>query len=460
MLLRHKLGLISLAYAVSLLLMLSMSAWCIGVYFRSAFSEYESIESVREDVAALRRRVRSHRAALQRGEAADIAQAYSQFRREFLDISDRVDKWLGAGEFTSEWSDVEWLAAGNTAQPDEKALEEFDRRLVALSHMLNSDRQKRVQNVADTQSRVLLILTACAIAGAGLCVGGVLFIRRWVISPVAELRTATREIASGNYDHRIQTRSRDELGRLGDEVNQMCSTIIEMQERLVEQKNLETAGELVGVLAHNIRNPLAGVRALAEETANRHADDSVTAECQQRIVAAVDRLESWFRDLQHAVTPVSLNLQIVRVDELVRNVVDVLGPMLDQRGVRVDVAVGPEIQHVNCDALHLEQALVALLTNAIQASSPGKVVRVVVAAHPSRSADWTLVVEDEGEGIPDEVISKILLPHFTTKHDGSGLGLAMVNKVIKSHGGRLNIKSHLGRGTRFEAVLPGRVTES
>ena len=108
----------------------------------------------------------------------------------------------------------------------------------------------------------------------------------------------------------------------------MSTTIIEMQTKMVEQERLAAAGEMVTRLAHNIRNPLAGIRGLAEATIHSHPDDEQTTECQKRIINTVDRFEKWLRDLQQSVSPLELNLQPVAIGEVLDSVVTALRPML------------------------------------------------------------------------------------------------------------------------------------
>jgi len=99
------------------------------------------------------------------------------------------------------------------------------------------------------------------------------------------------------------------------------------------------------------------------------------------------------------------------------------------------------------------------VTNAVQASQAGQVVQIRADLVPESPSRWRLTVEDEGVGIPPELRKKIFLPYFTTKPEGNGIGLAMASKVIRLHGGDLAVESEVGRGSRFHATLPGRVSE-
>lgn len=481
--LRQKFGLLVLIYVLSLSANLVISGWCIVVYFRSAFIEFEMDFRWERQIERVRALERQRRALLENPDDARSLQAdYDELQAELSSSMSKLRADLAGQAYASAWSEVENAAARvndaarrRLAQRDGQGVIprnatslptddltpflELDRTLGTLARALASERHEHVRQVTDVQDRVVRILTINTACGAVLCALGVVFVRRWVIRPVAALREAARQIGSGNLAHRIPTQSRDELGKLAEEVNQMAGTILEMQARLIEQERLAAAGEMFTRVAHNIRNPLAGMRGLAEATAARHVDNSETVDCQSRIIDTIDRFEKWLHDVQQSVSPMTLNLQPTRIDELIRNVAIVLRPMTDRRRVNVEMQIDPAACRVRIDASHVEQALVAMLTNAVQASEPGQTVRVLVSSSPERRGVWQLVVEDHGAGIRPEIRDTIFLPYFTTKPDGSGIGLAIANKVVRAHGGRLTVESEPGRGSRFVATLPGILTE-
>ncbi len=488
--LRHKFGVLALIYVLSLTGTLATSVWCIGYYFHSALRLFGPTFERQNDVERLLPLVRNQRAVFDDSPPLQrLPQSYITDEERMTKAMVRLKRLFVAGDDAARWSAVEAAAAekreavaayingaeprgfsprgasapaearGSGGQDVENAFNALDRSLARLSQMLSLKRQRIVNDVRVTQERVLGILLVNAVCGGLLCVVGLVFVHRWVTKPVARLREATKHISEGEFSYRIETRSHDELGLLANEVNQMCATIVAMQTRLVEQERLAAAGEMVTRLAHNIRNPLGGLRGLAESTLQRHENDDQTAECQRRIIETVDRFEKWLRDMQQSVSPLSLNIQPADIEALIENVVKVLRPMADRRGVSLQTTIDPAIHQVRIDSMHLEQALVALMTNALQASGEGTAVTVSAAPDARLPRQWCLSVQDEGEGIPPELRQKIFLPYFTTKAGGNGLGLAMAGKVVKLHGGRLDLESEVGEGSRFTATMPGLVTE-
>lgn len=478
--LRQKFSLLVLAYVLSLSATLVISGWCIIVYFRSAFVEFEADFGWERRIERLQGLDRQLRTLLEEpGDARQLLTDYAGRQAELSASLSRLRTDLAGQPFASYWSEIEGTAAraetvarsrlaeienrgatlASMTAEDVAPFVELDRSLGRLAAAVADERHGHVGQVADVQDRVVRILIINTACGVVLCMLGVVFVTRWVIRPVAVLREAARQIGEGNFAYRVQPRSRDELGKLADEVNQMAATIVEMQTRLIEQERMAAAGEMFTRVAHNIRNPLAGMRGLAEATAGRHADTPETVDCQGRIIDTIDRFEKWLRDVQQSVSPMTLNVQPARIDELIANVATVLRPMTDRRRINVQVEIVPAACRVRIDASHMEQALVAMFTNAVEASEPGQSVRISVRPVPEKRGSWQLVVEDDGAGIRPEIRDAIFVPYFTTKANGNGVGLAIVNKVVRTHGGWLAVESEPGRGSRFVATLPGLITE-
>ncbi|NOX58009.1 MAG: HAMP domain-containing histidine kinase [Planctomycetes bacterium] len=461
--LRHKFGVLALIYVLSLSANLIMSGWCIVVYFQSAFIDVQSsfvrqteIERLRVPIQVARTRYEFQKpgqtATLPASTLAPLRAAVAtRLIDESIATSDPNETVL--------WRNLSDALAASSPRLPAELLRNCDSLLGQISALITTNRRDAIDHAARTQQRVVKILIYNAIVGAALCVAGLVLVRRWVLVPVAGLRVATQQIAEGHFDYRIEPRSADELGKLAGEVNQMSATIVDMQAKLIEQERQAAAGEMFRRIAHNTRNPLAGIRGLAEATRRQDVSAEDIDEYQHRIIKAIDRLEQWLRDLQHAVEPMNIDPQRTDLAELVENVCNVLVPMADRVGVHIVAMIDPVARYAVVDGFHFEQALVALITNAVQASQKNQTVRIRVTPDRDHADQWCVVVEDEGSGIPDDLKGKIFLPDFTTRAEGSGLGLPMVAKVIHTHGGSIHCESTLGSGSRFEAIMPGRATE-
>lgn len=303
--------------------------------------------------------------------------------------------------------------------------------------------------------RVLVICAAVSVLAAGLAL---MLFQRWVLQPVMDVRQATGEIAAGRYEYRIPVRSTDEMGALAAEVNQMAGRIVDIQKQLVERERLAAVGELTRRIAHNLRNPLAGIRNLAELSRDELPADSEMAENQRRIVTAVDRFEAWLSELLHATRPLELALDWHSPARLLQQVLDAHLPLATGRKIRLEMDVSALPGQARFDASNLEHAIVSLTSNALEATPTEGRVRVIgritQGTAPGSAEQWQIVVEDSGPGVAPELADRIFLPHFTTKKHGTGTGLAIVQNVVAAHGGRIRVdRSELG-GAAFVVTLP------
>lgn len=303
--------------------------------------------------------------------------------------------------------------------------------------------------------RVLVICAAVSVLAAGLAL---MLFQRWVLQPVKDVRQATGEIAAGRYEYRIPVRSADEMGALAGEVNQMAGRIVDIQKQLIERERLAAVGELTRRIAHNLRNPLAGIRNLAELSRDEVPADSETAENQRRIVTAVDRFEAWLSELLNATRPLELSLDWHSPARLLQQVLDAHLPLAAGRKIRLEMDVSALPEQARFDASNLEHAIVSLASNALEATPAGGRVRVIgrmeMGTPPGTLEQWQVIVEDSGPGVAPELADRIFLPHFTTKKHGTGTGLAIVQNVVAAHGGRVRVdRSELG-GAAFVVTLP------
>lgn len=309
----------------------------------------------------------------------------------------------------------------------------------------------------DLRGMLMRIISASLALSVLAALLAVVLVRRWVMAPITELRRATGEIAAGNFAYRLAVRSGDEFGQLSGEVNHMAEMVVAAQQRLVERERLAAIGELVRRLAHNLRNPLAGIRSLAELTRSELPAESDLRENQDRIVGAVDRFEKWLSDLLHSTTPLEIRRERIRAADLCRSLEASHVPMARGRRIELIVELEGLPEWLDVDPMQIEHAFVALLSNAIEAAPEDGTVRLrasrVVDERGRAAIEWR--VEDSGSGVDPAVAGRIFTPHFTTKKHGTGIGLAVAHNVVAAHGGRIRVErsSDLG-GAAFIVTLP------
>jgi signal transduction histidine kinase len=207
-------------------------------------------------------------------------------------------------------------------------------------------------------------------------------------------------------------------------------------------------------LAHEVKNPLAAIKGLSTHMA-RNAADAKTAERLAIVAAEADRLQSiveGFLSFSRGLD--DLNPGPTRPHEVARELSVLLETRAQEAGVTLDVS-GDQALVLEADGRKLRQALLNLVTNAIQASPRGAAVHIAVA----RACEGArITVRDDGTGMTPEVLERIRKPYFTTKEGGTGLGVAVARGLVEQHGGRMEFKSVPGSGTTVTLLLPMKAT--
>jgi signal transduction histidine kinase len=230
---------------------------------------------------------------------------------------------------------------------------------------------------------------------------------------------------------------------------------LELAERREElcSENEDRTRALEGIaarLAHEVKNPLAAIRALSTHMA-RNATDEKTAERLAIVAAEAGRLQSivdGFLSFSRGLD--DLKLAPVKPHEVARELAVLLETRAAEAGVALDVAGDPTLV-LDADARKLRQALLNLVLNAIQASPHGAPVAVTVGIDGEEAR---ITVSDDGVGMTPEVLERIRKPYFTTKDGGTGLGVAVARGLVEQHGGRLEFRSAPGKGTTVIITLP------
>jgi signal transduction histidine kinase len=209
---------------------------------------------------------------------------------------------------------------------------------------------------------------------------------------------------------------------------------------------LAEIGQMTAAIAHEIRNPLTGIRSAAQMI--RELPDAAD-EFAGIIEHEAMKLNELCTQFLGFAKPMDLRMQMFDLRDSIQQVRKLIAPQFKAKGVRLGVEIERHLPMIEGDPLRWEQVLQNLMLNALQASQPGGTV--VVGA--SMNGLW---IEDSGCGMTDEQMQKLFSPFFTTKPQGTGLGLSTVRKILDAHGARITVKSKLNQGTRFEIELPLR----
>ena len=222
-------------------------------------------------------------------------------------------------------------------------------------------------------------------------------------------------------------------------------------EQLRRAERLSALGEIAAGLAHEIRNPLAGVKGALEIVSERVTAGTPEAEFSGIATHELKRLEGLVQEFLDYARPEPPRLRPAALPDVVRRVLSLLGPQAEQAGVLLTVEGGDAPPGLRIDPEQIEQVLVNVVLNAVQASPRDGQVEL---RHRTRNGRYLIEVADRGPGIPSEARARVFEPFFTTKERGTGLGLAISQRIIAAHQGEIQLTPREGGGTVVEIVLP------
>jgi signal transduction histidine kinase len=287
-----------------------------------------------------------------------------------------------------------------------------------------------------------------------------LFRRQPVAFGEADLRNAEilgLQVASLLERQRLVLESQ----RLYADLKRSYDELARAQQEVVRHERLAALGELAAVMAHEVRNPL-GVIFNSLTTLKRIIKPSGDAEMLLNMVGEeADRLNRIVADLLDFARPYELVKKLIAVEPFIEAAVDAaIQTFPASASVVVERQFERDLPRVPIDAHLLRQALINLVVNAAQAMPRGGAVTVRVRIEPREKIPW-LVIEvcDEGLGLTHRATEKLFQPFFTTKATGTGLGLAVVKRIVESHGGEVSAKPNAERGTTFTVKIPGDSTK-
>jgi signal transduction histidine kinase len=291
-----------------------------------------------------------------------------------------------------------------------------------------------------------------------------MFLTRFVTNPIQDLIN-TMERAEQGLDVRADVKSGDDIGRLADAFNSLISKL-EAAKRSVEKYHYEqmkradrlaSIGEMAAGIAHEIKNPLAGITGVIQVLKKDLQSGDPKRAIYEEIIAQVERLDKAVRNLLSFARPPELKMTLIDVNEQIGKVLDFLAPQFAKSGIVSERKLVPGIPWLTLDPDLVQQALLNIALNAIQAMpGGGKFMVETRAVPPSDSAPGSvqIIMSDTGNGISQENLGKIFAPFFTTRQQGTGLGLSITQRILEQHHGELMVTSEPGKGATFTMTFP------
>jgi len=319
-------------------------------------------------------------------------------------------------------------------------------------------------SLEDTERHKLLL-----IAGAGavaICGVVIVVLVTTIQKPVVELQEQMERVGDGDLTASVGFAKRnDEIGDLGRNFNLMVKQLRESREeiehlhrtQMSRAEHFATLGELATGLAHEIRNPLAGIAGVIEIVGRDLPASSPAKAVVKDVREEIAQINRILTDLLGTARPRASEMRPSDLNTTVEHAVMLARQQVLSKPIKIEFTPAEDLPEVEHDSDQVHQVLLNLLLNSVQAIEGSGVVRVAVFCKEN-SEDATITVSDTGRGIPAEHLPNIFRPFYTTKGNGTGLGLSLARRIVEEHHGRIDVESSSGKGTTFSVTLPLRQT--
>jgi signal transduction histidine kinase len=305
------------------------------------------------------------------------------------------------------------------------------------------------------------IIISVATAGAIVIFAAIIMVLAVSVRrPMLELQDKIARVSLGDLSASVNFADRnDEIGDLGRDFNDMVAQLRASREeiqrlhqtQMSRAEHFATLGELAAGLAHEIRNPLAGIAGVIEIVGRDLPPDSRAHEVIKDAREEAVQINRILTDLLETARPKPPYFQLKDLNGTVEHAVLFARQQAVTKGIRIEWERAEQIPPVDHDPNQLNQVLLNLLLNAIQAMEKAGTIFVSL----QRERDAVLItIADQGKGIAADVLPNIFRPFFTTKGHGTGLGLSLARRIVEAHGGTITARSELGKGAQFMVRLP------
>jgi hypothetical protein len=323
------------------------------------------------------------------------------------------------------------------------------------------------RNLLIASTAITLLLMAMAVN---------LLLTRLVKKPATRLMETMSRVEQGDLHAEVELETRDELGRLARNFNSMVRKLSAAQEEVERQhhreiqqvQHLASLGELAAGVAHEIRNPLAGIKYAVQILSKEPGLADGQRETMAEIMRSIERLEKTMTDLLLYSRVRPPDLRPVSLAEVIEDALSSLKEEFQLGGIRVEKRFDPALPPLSLDFEQMVKVFLNLFLNALQAMPGGGTLTIAAccrepgdsagedAAGPIQDGQgWAEVtLQDTGEGMAPEVLKEIFRPFFTTKARGTGLGLSLSRRIVEQHRGQIFARSEAGKGTTFFLRLP------
>ncbi len=323
----------------------------------------------------------------------------------------------------------------------------------------------REQKYTDTQVRATVVFLAITLAGGAISMAAFYFVSRNISNSIHKLVTASRDLAHGNFDARVEITSDDELHELADTFNFMATSLRKRDEKLkafatkkiMESERLAVIGQLAAGVAHEMNNPLTGIVTYSHLLLENAKAENGSGELLRKIATQADRCRKIVRGLLDFSRQKKPEKRSCNLNQVIQECVSLLENQALFHNIVVEKQFQPDLPPAAADPAQIQQVFMNLIINAAEAMDG--IGRLTMTTRLEPDGFVEVSIADSGHGISEENMERIFNPFFTTKEvgHGTGLGLAISFGIVKEHEGTISVESEEGKGATFTVRLPAQI---
>jgi two-component system NtrC family sensor kinase len=451
-------------------------AMCLAFMLASTSFHYENVigiknklilmerfNDLRDDLLELRRYEKNVFLAGDRGDVGKLTSYLLQTTNTFNELKDQIKNIMGTQEFEQYWSSLASYEKLVYDGMDEKRLgtvEYVDSQIRDKGKLLNDytdklieTKRRRIDRAINTTLVIPFVFFVLFLAVFAFMLWTV---RKNISKPLSILQAATEKVSKGDFEQIHYPAGRgDEISSCISAFNKMTQEIKTRQAQLLHSRKMASIGTFTSGIAHELNNPINNI-SLLMETLMEEEDfsNAERSKLYQDLMGQADRAAEIVKGLLEFSRTDQKHLEKLSLEDLVDKTVRLVKNKINLQQIKYKKSVNTPLQPIWIEKSRLQQALLNLLLNAIQAMPGGGTLSIVLRA--GETPDGIRIdVADTGIGIPADQLDSVFDPFFTTKKEGegTGLGLSVTYGIIKNHGGRITVQSTPGKGTCFSIFL-------
>ncbi len=337
-----------------------------------------------------------------------------------------------------------------------RAGRELINQLDSMTLLTRSRLEKKTESTLKRIEGMKMLLFILIAGGPVLAIGLAVIFIQGITKPLNEILRATRKIKSGDLEFRIEG-LKDEFGEVASSFNEMATSLNEHMQNLQRAEQMKAVGEIAAGLVHEIKNPLTGIKASIQVLLEQETCEKEGAVVLSKVMDAVKGIEGLMKSLLNFAKPPKPQLMPVDMNMVLESTLAFSLPYASVRlngpqGITVVKDFDPHVPSTLADPGQMQQVFLNLFMNALEAMPDGGTLTVRTSVEPGGGLE--IEVRDTGKGIDGETREKLFVPFFTTKHKGTGLGLAVTKRFVEAHGGTISVDENPTGGTIFRILLP------